>query len=131
MTGQSPANGRLRVLVADDEHLIADTLGIILRQNGYEAAAVYDGTEAVETAQTWHPDLFLGDVVMPNMSGIEAAIRIRALFPQCRILLFSGQAATTDLLYEARRDGHEFEIMLKPVHPTKLLARLQERLTLP
>ena len=126
MAGQSPASVRPRVLVADDESIIADTLAIILAQNGYEATAVYCGAEAIERAKTWRPDLLLADVVMPDMSGIEAAIRIRALLPACRILLLSGQAATIDLMQDAREDGHQFEIILKPIHPTQLLARLQQ-----
>jgi CheY-like chemotaxis protein len=125
MAAQGPASGRPRVLVADDESVIADTLRIILARNGYEAAAVYGGAEAVELARTWHPDLLLADVVMPGMSGIEAAIRIRALLPRCRVLLLSGQAATNDLMHDARRDGHEFEVILKPIHPTQLLARIE------
>lgn len=126
MAGQPPSSGRPRVLVADDESIIADTLTIILGQNGYEATAVYSGAEAVEAARTWLPDMLLADVVMPDMSGIEAAIRIRALLPACRILLLSGQAATIDLMQDARQDGHQFEIILKPIHPTQLLARLQQ-----
>lgn len=125
MAGLAPANGRPRVLVADDEYVIADTLKIILAQNGYEVAAVYCGVEAIEMAKTWRPDLLLADVVMPDMSGIEAAIQIRALLPDCRIVLLSGQAATNDLMRDARRDGHEFEVILKPIHPTQLLAWLQ------
>ncbi len=125
MGGQSPSGGRPRVLVADDELVIADTLRIILGQNGYDATAVYCGAQAIETAKTWLPDVLLADVVMPDMSGIEAAIRIRALLPQCRIVLLSGQAATTDLMRDARRDGHQFEVLLKPIHPTQLLAKLR------
>jgi hypothetical protein len=45
--------------------------------------------------------------------------------PSCKILLFSGQAATADLLEKARMEGHEFEILAKPVHPTDLLAKLR------
>lgn len=123
----SPPNGqtRPRVLVADDERIIADTLELILNRNGFEAAAVYNGTNAVETARTFHPDIFLADVVMPGQSGIEAAIQICRMIPECRVVLLSGQAATSDLLREARQRGHEFEILLKPVHPTHLLSRLQ------
>lgn len=116
---------RLRVLVADDEHIIADTLGMILSQNGFEAATVYGGQRAVETARSFHPDVFLADVVMPGMSGIEAAIQISGMLPDCRILLLSGQAATADLLRDARVRGHDFEILLKPVHPNQLLDRLR------
>lgn len=115
-----------KVLVVDDEKVIADTLAIILNQNGYEASAVYTGTAAVERARTTHPDLVISDVIMSDMNGIEAAIAIRRFLPQCKILLFSGQAATADLLESARVRGHEFEILAKPVHPQDLLDRIRE-----
>jgi CheY-like chemotaxis protein len=114
-----------RVLVADDERVIADTLAIILNQAGYDASAVYSGTDAVTQAQALRPSLLISDVIMPDMNGIDAAIKIRALVPSCKILLFSGQAATADLLENARQQGHEFEILAKPVHPQDLLAKLR------
>jgi len=113
-----------RVLVVDDERVIADTLTTILNQNGFDASAVYTGTDAVEHAVASRPDLVISDVIMPDMNGIEAAIRIRQVLPNCKILLFSGQAATADLLEKARAQGHEFEILAKPVYPQDLLARL-------
>lgn len=124
----TPANGRPskpRVLVVDDERVIADTLATILNQNGFEASAVYTGSAAVDSARTSHPDLVISDVIMQDMNGIEAAIRIRQMLPACKILLFSGQAATADLLEKARAQGHQFEILAKPVHPQDLLAKLK------
>lgn len=118
-------NHKPRVLVADDEHVIANTLAIILNQSGFDAHAVYSGEKAVELAGTMKPDMVISDVIMTGMTGIEAAIQIRTLLPQCKILLFSGQAATADLLETARTQGHEFEILAKPVHPTDLLAKLR------
>jgi CheY-like chemotaxis protein len=106
-----------RVLVADDEQVIANTLAIILNQAGFEARAVYSGEKAIDALDTFHPDMLISDVIMTGMTGIEAAIQTRARLPQCKILLFSGQAATADLL--------EFEILAKPVHPTDLLAKLR------
>lgn len=123
MTNNKP---KPKVLVVDDERVIADTLAIILNQHGFEASAVYTGTGAVERARTVHPDLIISDVIMPDMNGIEAAIHIRGFLPECKILLFSGQAATADLLESARAQGHEFEILAKPVHPQDLLAKLRE-----
>jgi CheY-like chemotaxis protein len=114
-----------KVLVVDDERVIADTLAIILNQNGYDAAAVYTGTAAVERARSVRPDLIISDVIMPDVNGIDAAINIRKFLPGCKILLFSGQAATADLLESARDQGHEFEILAKPVHPQDLLANLR------
>ena len=114
-----------KVLVVDDERVIADTLAIILNQHGFDASAVYTGNGAVEQARALRPDLIISDVIMPDMNGIEAAIHIRNFLPNCKILLFSGQAATADLLESARAKGHEFEILAKPVHPQDLLAKLK------
>jgi CheY-like chemotaxis protein len=114
-----------RVLVADDEQVIANTLAIILNQAGFEARAVYSGEKAIDALDTFHPDMLISDVIMTGMTGIEAAIQTRAKLPKCKILLFSGQAATADLLERARTQGHEFEILAKPVHPTDLLAKLR------
>jgi CheY-like chemotaxis protein len=114
-----------KVLVADDERVIADTLAMILNQSGFEARAVYSGERALELAATLKPDMLISDVIMADLNGIDAAIRIRALLPQIKILLFSGQAATADLLEKARDRGYEFEILAKPVHPQDLLTKLR------
>jgi CheY-like chemotaxis protein len=114
-----------KVLVADDERVIADTLAMILNQSGFEARAVYSGEKALELAPIFQPDMLISDVIMADLNGIDAAIRIRSVLPSIKILLFSGQAATADLLEKARTQGHEFEILAKPVHPTDLLAKLR------
>ncbi|MGD0903856.1 MAG: response regulator [Terracidiphilus sp.] len=114
-----------KVLVADDEPLIADTLAMILNQSGFEARAVYSGERALELAGTFKPEMLISDVIMGGLNGIDAAIRIQALLPGIKILLFSGQAATADLLEKARARGYEFEILAKPVHPQDLLSKLR------
>jgi CheY-like chemotaxis protein len=114
-----------RVLVVDDERVIADTLATILNQAGYDASAIYSGAAAVERAKSDKPNLVITDVMMPDMNGIDAAIQIRFALPSCKILLFSGQASTADLLEKARQQGHEFEILAKPIHPQDLLAKLK------
>jgi CheY-like chemotaxis protein len=114
-----------KVLVADDESVIADTLAMILNQSGFDARPVYSGERALELASTFAPDMLISDVIMADLNGIDAAIRIRSLLPAIKILLFSGQAATADLLEKARVQGYEFEILAKPVHPQDLLSRLR------
>ena len=118
-------NSKPRVLVADDERVIADTLAMILNQSGFEARAVYSGEKALESVTTFVPDMLISDVIMADLNGIDAAIRIRELLPGIKVLLFSGQAATADLLEKARANGHEFEILAKPVHPQDLLNKLR------
>lgn len=113
------------VLVVDDESAIADTLTEILSRNGYAAAAAYDANEALETALLTPPELLITDVVLPGMSGIELAITVKRIFPDCRILLFSGQAATSDLLAHAKNQGHQFTLLHKPIPPRELLAQVQ------
>ena len=125
MSENTTNNSKPRVLIADDEQVIANTLAIILNQSGFEARAVYSGESAIEALETFQPNMLISDVIMAGMTGIEAAIKVRSRLPQCKILLFSGQAATADLLEKAREQGHEFEILAKPVHPTDLLAKLR------
>jgi DNA-binding response OmpR family regulator len=112
------------VLVVDDESAIADTVTEILSRSGYAAMAAYDGSDALETALLTPPELLITDVILPGTSGIELAITIKRIFPDCKILLFSGQAATMDLMANARSAGHHFTLLNKPVHPRELLARV-------
>jgi len=114
------------VLVVDDEQVIADTLTAILARSGFAVIPAYNGATALEIARVIPPDLLITDVFMPGMNGIDLAIAIRAAIPDCKVLLFSGQASTVDLLTAAREQGHDFALLLKPVHPTELLARISE-----
>jgi CheY-like chemotaxis protein len=116
---------RPKVLVVDDERVIADTLAMILNQSGFQARPIYSGEGAVELAAAFEPDMLISDVIMADLNGIDAAIRIREILPKIKILLFSGQAATADLLDNARQQGYEFEILAKPVHPQDLLNKLR------
>ena len=61
---------------------------------------------------------------MPGISGIELAIQMRARYPNCKILLFSGQAATLDLLEGARAQGYDFRLLQKPVFPSVFLCEI-------
>jgi CheY-like chemotaxis protein len=113
-----------RVLVVDDEQVIADSVVEILGEYGYEALAAYSGNSALELVQQQCPDIIMTDVIMPQMNGVDTAIAIRSICPKARIILFSGQAATADILQTARSAGHDFELLPKPIHPEQLLQKL-------
>jgi DNA-binding NtrC family response regulator len=115
---------RRTIIVVDDEFVIADTLVAILNQSGFSALAAYDGESAFELISARVPDLLITDICMPGMNGIELAIRVRKHFSSCKVLLFSGHAASTNLIDEARTSGYEFDFLSKPVHPRDLLERL-------
>ena len=122
---ERPAEAK-RVLVVDDEHLIADTLARILNLSGFVAHAVYSGEAALEVLPALCPDIVLTDVRMPGRNGIETGILIRSRCPQTRVVLFSGQAGVGTMTHTAKNDGHGFELWPKPIHPKELLKRLRE-----
>jgi DNA-binding response OmpR family regulator len=111
----------------DDEHVIADTLAIILRNEGYQAAIAYDSSSALALCKSFCPELIIADVQLPGTNGVQMAILAKQLHPSCGIFLFSGQASTANLLEEAQQAGYNFEIFLKPVHPKDLLAKLRSQ----
>jgi len=113
------------VFVVDDEPVIAQSLAVILKQAGFEASAFDHPDKAIAARAKLLPDLLISDVMMPGMTGIELAIHFRKAQPECKVLLFSGQAVTADLLREARQRGYDFDLLSKPVHPADLLAKLR------
>jgi len=116
---------RRRVLVVDDERLIADTLAEILSDEGFEVVAVYGGIQAVQQASLLCPHAVIADVMMPGMNGVEAAKLIADACPDAKILLISGHVGTGELLDGALSDGYSFEVLPKPIRPEKLLAKLR------
>jgi len=111
--------------VVDDEEVIATTLAKILNQSGFEAVAFTRPLEALRAAEVRCPDFLITDVSMPLLNGIELGIQFKAIYSECRVLLFSGAISTAPLLEGAGQRGFEFTILAKPVHPTELLETLK------
>ncbi|MFZ2022022.1 MAG: response regulator [Terracidiphilus sp.] len=118
-----------KVIVADDERAIADTLKTILDNFGYDTRVAYSGETAVELLRDFQPDMLISEVIMPGISGIDAAIYARTTLPACKVLLISGNMATADLLDAARDQNHHFEVLAKPIHPTDLLNTMRSRMS--
>ena len=116
---------KFRIFVVDDEFVIATTLATILQRSGFDAVSFTEPLKALDGAKMKAPDLLISDVMMPVLSGIDLAIRIKKACPDCKILLFSGQAATANLLEAARKDGHDFELLSKPIHPSEFLLKVK------
>ena len=119
-----------RILVVDEEYNIASTLSMVLRSLGFEATFFTESLEALQAARRDAPDLLLSEVSMSVLSGIELAIRVRELCPDCKVLLFSGRPDIVDLLEASRANGHMFEVLPKPIQPTTLLSKIQVTLGL-
>lgn len=124
---KDPGQSVSKILIVDDEKRIADTLAEILEMAGFDVMATYDPWDALQAAVRFQPDCLLSDVLMPRMNGVELAIAVRKIYPAARILLFSGQAGISDILLDGQKQGFEFELIAKPIHPLKLIERLKEK----
>jgi DNA-binding NtrC family response regulator len=111
-----------RVLVVDDEKIVADSYALILQLENYEARAVYSAEEAMATLPAFDPGAVVSDIVMGAMSGFDLAIHLAEHYPRCRVILVSGHSFHEPEV--ERTIQHGFEFMTKPVHPAELLARL-------
>jgi CheY-like chemotaxis protein len=112
---------RTRILVVDDEPSIVELITTILTQQGYETAGAANGALAVDLARSFRPHCVITDVLMPVMDGVEAAIRIKEMLPECKVLLISGHASAADLLKEPRAKGFDFPLLSKPTLVPELL----------
>lgn len=114
-----------KVLIIDDERAIANSLAFILDLEGFATRIAYSGEEGIELAYTFRPDILVSDVFMGGMTGLEAAIKVKARIPSCKILLLSADVFKAEELYDRFDDRRRFEILAKPIHPLDLLARLR------
>jgi DNA-binding response OmpR family regulator len=118
-----------KLLVVDDEKLIADTMSAIFSARGYAVQVAYTAERAIEIIAAWEPHLAIVDVMLPLMNGIDFSIMLKANYPRCNILLFSGQPNTSALVEEALKKGYSFEVLAKPLHPVFILERVENLLS--
>ena len=110
-----------KILIVDDEQIIADTLAAVFSTHGYEPRVAYSAEQSLEVIAKWEPDLAIIDVVLPAMNGIDLAILLQANYPSIRVLLISGQLLAGVLLHDATERGHQFQILAKPTPVPELL----------
>ena len=116
--------GRLRILVADDEPDTVRTLTKILELEGHEIVAVHDGGAALKEARKRRPDAALLDIGMPGLTGYDIARALKALYAgNCPLLIaVSAYASTPDKLV-GKAAGFDFHFG-KPVEIDQLLNAL-------
>jgi DNA-binding NtrC family response regulator len=111
-----------RVLVVDDDIMMARTLAEILELQGWSADLAHDGRMAVEAAALRAYDVVLMDVKMPGMNGVEAFLAMKAARPDVKVVLMTAYAAH-ELLARAQDNG-VLQVLSKPVDIRALLAFL-------
>lgn len=113
-----------RLLVVDDEKVIAETVALIARHNGYEAFAACSGQEALQALERFRPDILLTDYSMPGMNGYALMEAVATELPGCRLFLLTAFSDLPKLPDDSRLPV--FRLLNKPLHPNDLLAALAE-----
>ena len=117
---------KTRVLVVDDDRLVADTLSLIYNANGYECEARYSAAEGFERAKQFAPALLLCDVTMPEESGLELAARMQETMPNIRMLMLTAYASNVARVQaEAEKLRRPLKLLSKPCRPDDLLRETQ------
>jgi CheY-like chemotaxis protein len=94
-------------------------LAAIIWDRFNQAAIVFNNRRVAHVTTPF--DVLISDVVMEGMTGIDAAIQVRKVRPNCKVLLVSGNNRTADMLKDACERGHNFDILAKPAHPTVII----------
>lgn len=110
----------MKILIIEDEKLLADSLKTLLQNKGFEAEAVYDGEAGVEYASLGIYDLLILDVMMPKRNGIEVAKTLRALRLGTPILMLTAKSELPDRI-EGLNAGADY-YLTKPFDTEELLA---------
>ena len=111
-----------RILVVDDDRLVADTLSLVFEANGFDVEARYSAATGMERARSFAPELVLCDVTMPEENGLVLAERLRRELPRTRVLLFTAFSSNAIKVDEhVTHTGHSLRLLRKPCRPEDLL----------
>ena len=112
------------ILVVDDEVVVREVLGRLVRAAGHEVEDAADGPSALERCRTLRPDLVVTDLQMPDMDGLELAARMREDHPAVKVLAISGYDA---LLEQAKAMG--LAVIRKPCRFADVARAIERALT--
>ena len=110
----------MKILIVEDEKLLADSISLLLEQNCFETETAYDGEMGVEYARLGIYDLIIMDVMMPKLNGYEAARRIRSLHLGIPILMLTAKSELDDRI--TGLDAGADYYLTKPFDTRELLA---------
>jgi two-component system, cell cycle sensor histidine kinase and response regulator CckA len=118
--------GRETILLVEDDDAIRTLVARLLRNKGYQVLDAANAGEALleveNCSRTIH--LLLSDIVMPLMSGVKLAMRLRETLPEIKVILMSGYPDAS--LSEEEREERKFHFLQKPVDPGTLTRTLRE-----
>jgi DNA-binding response OmpR family regulator len=122
----------MRILIVDDEPLVAETLTLIFRRNGFDAVKAKDADEALSLVRQTPPDLVLCDIDMPGRDGISLMGDLSRELPSCPILVLTGfYSSLARVRAYTGTMKQPISIVTKPCQPVDLLRHADELLRTP
>lgn len=119
----------MRILVVDDEPLVAQTLGLIFGRNGFAVETVYNADQAMTAVRANPPDLVLCDIDMPGRDGVALMGDLSLELPHCPILVLTGFYSSLNRVREyATTRTQRVSVVTKPCQPSDLLRTAGEML---
>ena len=113
----------MKILVIEDEKLLADSIKSMLERKGFQVECVYDGESGKEYAELGIYDLLILDVMMPKMDGFEVARQVRMRRCNTPILMLTARSDVADRIAGLNAGADYY--LTKPFEPRELLARLR------
>ena len=110
----------MKILIIEDEKLLADSLKVLLEKKGFTVECVYDGQTGAEYAETGVYDLLILDVMMPKMNGYQVARSVRSKRCGTPILMLTARSSLEDRI-EGLNAGADY-YLCKPFDSRELLA---------
>jgi len=114
---------RVRILVVDDEPVLAEMITMALRYEGWDVTAASDGASAVAAARDARPDAVVLDVMLPDMSGLEVLGKLRDHLPGLPVLLLTARDAVEDRIAGLSAGGDDY--VTKPFSLEEVVLRLR------
>ena len=119
-----------RVLIVDDDHLVADTLKLIFEKSGFDAKVAYSAEQALQCARKFVPHLLLCDITMPGRDGLALVHDMTRELPSCRIIVLTGFYSNVKSVREqSSKLSRPVGILTKPCQPSELLRQANAILT--
>ena len=113
---------KTRVLVVDDDRMVADTLCMLYQASGFESEARYSAAAGFERAKSFAPALLLCDVSMPEGSGLQLATQVQQTLPGTRLLMLTGYASNAAVVRAyVQQSQQPLRLLNKPCRPDELL----------
>ena len=110
------------ILIADDDPVVHESLGLYLESEGYEHQSAYDGQQALEMVESLHPDLIVLDLMMPRVSGIDVCRTVRQT-STLPIIMLTAKGEEIDRILGLELGADDY--IVKPFSPREVLARIK------